>query len=303
MSAFLPNKTYIDIAKVEGDAIYQSYMLGSREEPTNIVSAKYCPFSPRTCQYWPFESTHTQSPLAPILKTLVTAAESALGTTINSAAVSAYDIGTFDYKLAKDDVHIALSDLGIDSYDHLDHVVRQLAPALGIHGNCSEPYTLPDDPSYHHDPEQIVLAIEYARDSLTVGLWKEECGVMEMTNRLNSAELGHNAMQTCRQTAENSTTCEESLKSALRSVCTDSSSEENEEIDAVLVVGECASDEDMLIALRQVLEEQFPNGDPIDLSLVRAFSPDPTFAGSRAMARAVWEAHAYEHKGSRREEL
>lgn len=279
-------------------------MLGSPEEPIKIVSAKYCPFSQRICQYWPFQSVHTQNALSPILEALVATAESTLGTTIDSAAVSVYDIGTIDHKLAKDDVHTALGDLGVDSYNRLDHVVRQLAPALGIRGNCSEPYTLPDDPSYHHDPEQTVLTIEYARDSLKAGLWKEECGVMEMTSRLNSAaDLGYNAMQTCRQTAENKTTCEESFKSALRSMSADSSREENEETAAVLVFGECAGDEDMLTTLRQVLEEQFPNGESVDLSRVRGFSPDPVFAGSRAMAKAVWEAHASEQEGRYMEEL
>lgn len=121
-------------------------MLGLREEPTKIVSAEYCPFSQRICQYWPFKSIQSQNALAPVLKALVAVAESTLGTTIDSAAVSAYDIGTLDHTLAKDDVHTALGELGVDSYDRLDHVVRQLAPVLGIRGNCSEPYTLPDDP-------------------------------------------------------------------------------------------------------------------------------------------------------------
>lgn len=278
-------------------------MLGSREEPTTTVSANYCPFSQRICRYWPFKSVQTQNPLAPTLKSIVAAAESKLGTTIKNTAVSAYDIGTIDYGLAKDDIHTALSELGVDSYSRLDHIARQLAPALGIRGNCSEPYTLPNDAGYHKYPEQILLTIEYTLNSMTAGLWKEECGVMEMTNRLNAPELGYNAVQTCREATENSTTCEEIFKSALRSVSADSSREEIDEIDAVLVFGECAEDEDMLIALRQVLEDQFPNGDSVDLSRVRDFSPDPAFAGSRAMAKAAWEAHVYEQEGRSMEEL
>ena len=307
MSAFLPNGSYIDIAKIEGDATYKAYMLGSREdiEPTKMISAKYCPFSQRICQHWPFKSIHTQNALAPILKKLVAAAESTLETSVNSVAVSAYDIGTIDHKLAKDDVHTALSDLGVDSYNRLDHVVRQLAPALGLRGNCSEPYTLPDDPAYHHDPEQVFFAVEYTRDSLTAGLWREECGAMEMTSRLNSDQLGHNAMQSCRETAQNKGACEEGFKAALRSVSTHSSREENGEIGAVLAFGECADDEAMLTTLRQVLGEQFPNrdSDSVDLSLVRGFSPDPAFAGSRAMARTAWAARGSEHEVWHAEEL
>ena len=305
VSGFLPNGNYIDIAKVEGDATYKAYMLGSREEPSQIISTKYCPFSQRICQNWPFKSIHTQNALAPMLKALVTAAESTLETSVSSVAVSAYDIGTIDHKLAKEDVHIALSELGVNSYNRLDHVVRQLAPALGLRGNCSEPYTLPDHPGYHDDPEQIFFAIDYTRDSLTAGLWKEECGAMEMTSRLNSADLGQTAMQTCRETAQNKETCEESFKSALRSVGANASREGNGEIGAVLAFGECADDEAMLTTLRQVLGEQFPNrdSDSVDLSLVRGFSPDPAFAGSRAMARTAWAARGSEHEVWHAEEL
>jgi hypothetical protein len=278
-------------------------MLDLQEEPAKIVSAKYCPFPERICQHWPFKSIRPQNPLAPILKALVAAAESTLETSVKFAAVSAYDIGTIDHKVANDNVHTALSELGVDSYNRLDHVVRQLAPVLGFQGNCSEPYTLPDDPSYHHDPEQLFFALEYARDSLTAGLWKEECGIMEMINRLNSVELGHNGMQTCRKTAEDKMTCEEAFKSALRSVSMDSSHGKSEEIGGVLAFGECADDEAMLTALRQILGEQFPNGNSVDLSSVQEYSPDPAFAGSRAMAKNVWSTHGSEHEGCYMEEL
>jgi hypothetical protein len=304
VSAFLPNGSSIDIAKVEGDATYKAYMLGSREEPTKTVSAKWCPFSQRICQHWPFKSIQTPNALAPILRALVTAAESTLETSVKSVAVSAYDIGTIDHKLTKDDVRTALSELGVDSYDRLDHVVRQLAPALGLRGKCSEPYTLPDDLTYHHDPEQIFFAIEYTRDALTAGLWREECGAMEMTGRLTPADLGLKAMQSCRgETAENKQTCEESFKSALRSVSTDSSRNKHEELSAVLAFGECADDEALLTTLRQVLGEQYPNGDSVDLSRVRDFSSDLAFAGSRAMAKIDWAARGSKHEVRHMEEL
>lgn len=170
MSAFHPNGSYIDIAKVEGDAIYKRYMFGLRGEPTEIVSAKPCPFSQRICQHWPFKRFHTENSLAPILKALVAAAESTLETSVRSVAVSAYDTGTIDHQLAKNDVHTALNALCVNSYNRLDHIVRQLAPVLGLQGNCSEPYTLPDDPAYHHNPEQLFFSIEYTCDSLTAGL-------------------------------------------------------------------------------------------------------------------------------------
>ena len=303
MSAYHSNGSYVDIAKIEGGATYKEYMLGLRGEPVNDISAPYCPFSKRICQYWPFTRVQPLNPLAPILKALVASADSALETTVKSVAVSAYDIGTIDHGSARNDVNAALEGLGVYSYGRLDHVARQLAPALGIRGNCSEPHIPPNEPAYHEDPAQIHLTVEYTRDAMTVGLWTEDCGVMEMTKRWNSAQLGDNAMQTCRKTAQNETTCEKSFISALRSVSQDSSRDKSEEIDSVLVFGECADDEAMLDAVRQVLKEQFPNGDSVDSSRVRNFSPDPVFAGSRAMALAVWAAQDPGHESQYAREL
>jgi hypothetical protein len=303
VSAFLPNGSYIDVAKVKGNSTYKAYMLGLQEEPSKTFSPRYCPFSHQICQYWPLRSVQTHNPLASILKALIATAESTLDTTINSVAASAYDLGTINYESAKIDVQTALNELNIDSYDRLDHVARQLAPALGIQGNCSDPYILPEDPAYYHDPEQILFTVEYSQDSLTAGLWREECGVMEMTNRLNSIELGHNAMQTCKRTAPDKTTCDETFKSALRTVGEDSSRDEGEEIGPVLIFGESADDDAMLNMLREVLGEQFLNGETVDLSRVRDFSLDPAFAGSRSMAAAVWAAHGSDHQSHHVKEL
>lgn len=303
MSAFLPNGSYIDIAKVEGGANYKAYMLGSTEELNNIGSASYCPFSKRICQHWPFRSVQSQNSLAPILKALVAAAGSTLEAPITSVAVSAYDVGSINHKFAKDLVHAALNEFHVDGHGRLDHVVRQLAPALGIQGNCSEPYILPAYPVFSLEAAQNLFTVEYTRDSMTAGLWLEECGVMEMTTHLNSAQLGRNAMQICKEAAGNKTTCEEDFKSALRSVTQNASRDKHDAIGPVLVFGECADDDAMLVALREILSERVSNGNSVDLSRVRDFSPDPTFAGSQAMAKAVWEAHGSEYKESHKQEL
>jgi hypothetical protein len=230
-----------------------------------------------------------------MLSELVAAAEGALKTTIDSVAVSAYDMGDINYRLARGNVNTALTELGVDSHNRLDHVARQLIPSLGIGGNCSEPYILPENPAYYHEPGQILLTIEYTRDSMTAGLWKEECGTIEMTKRWNSAELGFSAMQTCRESAKDEKFCEETFISALRNVSEDPSRDKHEEIGPVLVFGECANDDAMLITLRKVLEEQFPNGGSADLSLVQSFSSDPAFAGSRSMAATSWAAISSKH--------
>jgi hypothetical protein len=88
---------------------------------------------------------------------------------------------------------------------------------------------------------------------------------MEMINRLKSAELGHNAMQTCRETSEDKLTFEAGFRSALRGVSADPSRDERQVIGWVLILGECADAEAMPTTLRQVLGEQFHNDDSVDL--------------------------------------
>lgn len=306
VSALFPNGSYVDIAKVEGDPSYRAYMLGSRadgsrEETNKAASASYCPFSPRICRQSPFDQS--RNPLAPIFSELVAAAEDALETTIDSVAVSVYDMGAIDHRLARDDVNTALTDLGVNGHKRLDHVARQLIPSLGIGGNCSEPYILPENPDYYHKPGQILLTIEYTRDSMTAGLWKEECGTIEMTRRWNSAQLGFSAMQTCRESVEDENLCEETFISALRNVSEDPTRDKHEKIGPVLVFGECADDDAMLNMLHKVLEEQFPNGGSVDLSRVRSFASNPAFAGSRSMAATSWAAMNSQHEAYHVDEL
>ena len=226
-----------------------------------------------------------------------------LGQQSSSTAVSAYDTGTIDHKSAKDDVHTVLNGLRINSYNRLDHVVRHLALVLRLEGNFSEPSTLPENPVYHHSPEQLLFAIEYTRDSLTAGLWREQCGVMKMTSRLNSAQFGHDAMQACRDADESRWTCDEDLKAALHSVSADSSRGERGELGVLLLFGESALNEATLVALRQVLEEQFSNGDSVEWSRVQEYSRDLACAGSRAMARTDWTARGSEREDGYKREL
>lgn len=157
-------------------------MLGLREEPIQSVTANYCPFTPRVCQHWPFKSVQTRNPLAPILKALVDTAESVLETAVSSVAVSARDTEITSYSVTRKDIHTVLRELGIDGYNRLDHAARHLVLALGAHGNCSEPYILPEDPVYYYDPEHVVITTEYTRDSMTAGYWREDCGSMELLN-------------------------------------------------------------------------------------------------------------------------
>nr|POF04157.1 hypothetical protein CFP56_21912 [Quercus suber] len=269
-------------------------MLGSQQEPSaGSVTTKYCPFSRDMCQrYWPVNTiVQPPNPLAPILQALIVAAESMLEEHVHSVAVSAYDLLTIDHDLAQRDVQSALGSVQVNTWQRIEHVVRQLVPALGIQGHCSGPYTLPEDLTYHADPEQLILSVEYTRLSLTAGLWEEECGDLSQRSGVHANEFGHEARKACRRTSS-SASCDEAFKAALRDVVRSQRTMDSsdQKIGAVLMMGEQANDNGMMTLLRQVLKEQFSNGDSADLSLVQELAVDPAYVGSRVLALAEWEA-------------
>lgn len=65
------------------------------------------------------------------------------------------------------------------------------------------------------------------------------------------------------------------------------------EIGAVLVFGEQDGDIFMGTALREFLKEKYPNGASVNISHAADLSPNPAFAGSRAMAMTDWRIKDY----------
>lgn len=221
-----------------------------------------------------------------MLKALTTAAEAALETRIKSVAVAAYDLTNLVPTIAP----LALAKMGVTSPE-IQLAGEAIARALGAAKTCSlkDKYHM-----VHH-----FLSVEYSRDSVTAFLLIESCGNAEVLSRLRSVELGHDAMQACRIASERNstnTTCNHTLKAAFRQLCKDSNRfgaldpdialEGQCDLDAVLIFGELARDEDLNAAVRKVLQEVWDDGDRDDLARVQDLSPDPTFAASRAMAFA-----------------
>lgn len=264
-------------------------MLGLEERARSpTVSAQYCPFSDRYCQCRPFQSVQVQDPLAPMLKALIASAEVALETDIRSVAVAAYDLAHIDTTNAL----FALHEMGIDS-SNIRHVGRFILHALGIEVPCSEK---------SHHLVQNSLTVEYTRISMTALLWEESCGHISALSRVSSARLGHDAMQACKATAQNATDCYGELEVAFRQLCKDTGDlaacDENMNLDgqwvlsAVLVFGEQVRDESFTAVLSEALDKWFyyyVDDEPHGLSLIEDLSPDPAFAGSRAMAFAEWQ--------------
>lgn len=227
-----------------------------------------------------------------MLKALVASAEAALETKIHSIAVAAYDFATIDTTNALSTLH----DMGIHD-SNIRHVGRFIPHALGIQGICVEG---------GYELIQHFLSVEYTRASMTAFLWEESCGDISALSRVSSARLGHDAMQACRSTSQNATGCHNELKAAFRQLCKDTSEltacdeDMNTEgqwvLDAVLVFGEQARDESLINVLREALGEWFyyyVDDEPDGLSRIEDLSPDPAFAGSRAMAIAEWRGKEY----------
>lgn len=300
-SAHFPDGSYLDIAKIEGGSDYKAYMLSSQNNSSSsITSAKHCPFPNKIYEYWPIRSTVEQDPPSHMFKALVHAAEAALESPIESAAVAANDLTNINPALAP----LALANMGVNSQD-IQLAGEAIARALGVARPCS-----PEDEYHmlHH-----FLSVEYSRASTTAFLLSESCGDATVLSRLHSVELGHDAMQACRAASERhstNTTCKDTLKAAFRQLCKDSNRfgaldpdialEGQCDLDAVLIFGELARDEDLNAALRKVIDEVWADGDRDDFARVQDLSPDPTFAASRAMAFADLNAKTVQHDDAER---
>jgi hypothetical protein len=215
-----------------------------------------------------------------MLKALVAAADAALETRTRFVVVSSYDLSI---PSVKGNIQSGLKDVGVDGRNRLEHVARSVALTIGIKGNCFGMF--PDDPDYYADPPQLVLSVEYTRDSMATQLWEESCGDVSALRRLSSGKLGYDAVLACREEAgEDDTSCHDALKNAFHQVSTVRRLVKNEDIGAVFVFGERAGDDFMATALREFLEDRYPNGAAVNISQAADLSPDPAFAGSRAMA-------------------
>lgn len=220
-----------------------------------------------------------------MLKALISAAQAALETPIESVTVAANDLTNLNPSAAP----LALAKMGISSPD-TQLAGEAITRALGVARPCSpeEKYHM-----LHH-----FLSVEYSRASITAFLLSESCGNATILSRLQFTELGHDAMQACRASEQGSTnaTCNGALKAAFRQLCKNANRfgaldpdvgvEGQCGLDAVLIFGESARDENLFAVIREVLEEVWADGDRDDLARVQVLSLDPTFAASRALASA-----------------
>lgn len=284
MSLYYSNGTFIDLAKIEGGSAYKAYMLGTHDslDSSSMNVAIYCPFPPQICQYWPLQAK--RNPLAPMFRALFAKGDATLESTSLTAAVATF---TYNMQSLEANVRSSLTRLNVDGRGRLENVGRSIVMTIGIQGKCTG--TFVQDPDYHEDPAQLVLSAEYTRHSMTAYLWEEHCGDLEVLKPFSSGQVGHDAISACRQAGGDGEGCMEALKDALRQATLTpkrSQFRPNEEIGAVLVFGEEADDDFLATALRDFLEERYPNGASVEINHARELSPHPAFAGARSMAMA-----------------
>lgn len=286
MSACSANGSFVDIAKIESGELYKSFMLDPEQRFTKATTrtVRYCPLPKQLCQHWPFRSVDIQdrNTLAPMLKALFNAADATLETNVRSAVVAAYAMG--DRDSGQEYLDSASSELGVNTYGRLFPAVEQLVPALNLEGECQNPDLYPGDPEYRVE-EKLFLTIEYTRSSMTAAILFQECDYFEILPRVRAKDVGYDAMEACRNAAGDNESCDTMLQNALRKMVRDSStSGRKQQLGAVLVFGDKALDSNFATALRKALDDNFSNGASITPASMHDFSPDPAFAGSRAMA-------------------
>lgn len=221
-----------------------------------------------------------------MLTSLVTAAESTLEMSINAVTVSGYG-GTTSNKGSGRDARVALKGMGIYAWKR-SHVARHLFSALGIRDRCSVP---PSSVSRGYvredaDPPALVMTVEFNKHSITAALWKESCGCLHALGYLNTHELGHDSLLACRRNAKVSGTRDNAPRAALNRVARgDSDNITPKYLDHLLVFGELAEHDDVMMPLREALHLRFIIAE-VPLDRARDLTADPTFAGSRASAHA-----------------
>jgi hypothetical protein len=270
-------------------------------DPNMVRGAVFCPLPKQLCQYWPFQRLSSESinPLAPMLESLVHAAETALDTHIPSAMVSVHHLQ--DLQAASTHVQTALGEMGVNSWRGPRRVVHHLMPALRLEGPCHDP----DDLDNSRSHPQHILAIDHTRQSMTAVMWGEECGDYWRLSTVSSSDYGHDAITACRSSSstEDSSSCDVPLQAAFRRLVRAATNRARRpSLGAVLVFGEKADDEKLLSVLGKALEDDFANGASMQLTGVQDFSPDLAFVASRAAAMSDLQARDWQRKMKEEEE-
>lgn len=282
-------RTFADVAKVQGGNEYQAYMkdhFDHKKVPTSFSTQWNCPFPHRICRHLPGQSDRTHNPLLPMLKTVLSAAETVLERDVKSVMVSTHVTQSQNHwETLSNHVSSALKELKVDRWgDGFHNVVSTLDYALHFGYDCDR------------GEDRYLMAIEYTRDSLVGQIWNGKCRTYETLPMIISSASGHDGISACRRETDNAEICNAPLRSALRDLIeTSGHSRHQLALSDLLIFGEQAKDKKFLMVLVQSLQDSLVNVTSIDTSEIGEFSPDLTFAGSRAMAGIELESKIFDH--------
>ncbi|KAB8346062.1 hypothetical protein FH972_023114 [Carpinus fangiana] len=287
-SAYFPNGTYRDIAKIEGGPRFKDYMrhIDPVGAPDSVVSehlqAEDSFLGGVLKHLWPIRHP-SNNPLTAMFKALRSASESALERPVSivEIAVNCFPHGprlsTFFAE-----IDAALEDSSMEKLRPPRTNGEMAARAKGIEGYCG------DEPGDPCDPERVVLSVENTRSGLTIIMWTETSGSYDFHRVLHSPELGQDSLDNCERRNANQS-CIDELKNSIRTVAK-MPLKFNwgglERIEAIVLLGEGAVDARLNGILRDILQEQYAT-EVIDVMLSSA-STDPIFLASRNLARTDW---------------
>jgi hypothetical protein len=285
LTAYFPNGSLSDIAKIEGSPAYKTLMrkavasnnkdLGLLYDSEYKLGALQTTLKSIRHSLPPWLGGHDQhhQPLSDMLKALKVAAESHLEAPLCTAAIVLPYYFTEPYYQILSNASASVS-LNLPML-RIWPAGFYAAQAHGIDGNC-EPYG-------ESDPPKLVLTIEYTRAALTAILAHEECGVYQGQRVVQDTRLGLDGIQ------DGSDASWSDLERALRGITElplkDGVGAGLKSISDVVLIGESAKDSRMQDVLQRVLAERYSS-----FATTSGYSGpiDPLFAGSRGAALYSW---------------
>lgn len=306
LSVYFANGRFVDVAKIEGSEAYKACVNSGNAHWTHgksfddakaktaraykphvrgshgtgrashqMAAPWYFSLSRYLCKHRPQQEITTDNPVRPMLQALLAAGQSFLKEDVDSILVGTLITGNFDEMHRY--VSLALAEMKTNGQNRFFNLPGRINDALGLENDCDDVWDTDVD-------EYEIMAIEYTRSSLVGQISTELCGLYMTESTVSSS--GYDKSTACRKASAEPEACDVSLKSVLRKLIrATSNSRYNLTLNALVVYGERAHDEDFLMVLNHTLKDNFVNVTSVHLGQAKRLSPDLAFVGSRAMAK------------------
>lgn len=289
----------MDVAKIQGGFHFKQYMTmtGGDEKLPQTPRAPNCTLPQIFCDHWPGKTpTQTKSPLYPMFSALKSATEAALEEPLTIIQVSfpRYASTPNNHDVLNEELKLALSQASLETWRPALYNNEYAAKAHGLSGKCADGFDAPS--ANKDDPPRIILTAEHTRESLTVVLQSEECGVYEPIRQSYSRSLGQDALDRCRASSPAESCYSElyeNFNHMVRLPIRDADMVYNG-IDAVVTFGESSQDRKLHETLKRALRG---NHHGVEIATSGEIAgADPTFSASLGVAQYDWDMkNRYDH--------